>query len=59
VLNWGGEGVCNEDAFVVGVVKGLYMGEGSSEPKVVVDLGRDFGEQVVPCAVYEVVATHD
>jgi hypothetical protein len=54
-LNWGGEVVCKENASVIGVVRGLYTREGSSEPKVVVDLGSDFGEQVVPCTVYKVL----
>jgi hypothetical protein len=35
--------VDTQDVYVTGLVKGFYTGEGSSEPKVVVDLGGGLG----------------
>jgi hypothetical protein len=53
-LSWGVELVDTHDVYVTGIVKSFYSRVGSSEPKVVVDLGGDLGEQVVLCSTYEV-----
>jgi hypothetical protein len=42
-LNWGGEVVDTHNIYVTGILKSLYTGIGSSEPKVVVDLGGGIG----------------
>ena len=42
-LIWGGECLTTNAHFVVGYVREVYAGEGSSEPKWLVDFGSDLG----------------